>query len=375
MSSKVDRVRRISLVTMVSLLGIVVLGWVRLAHLPVNVNGIHVRASYGEPISRLAERAGIDCTPGNLVDITGAVLAPGKGAPAVFYLNGRPVQPTDRLFEPGSLLCFPGKDVQERTLTYYEMTEAPPVVTGRGPFVRLREHGACGLIEVREGVVSKRSTRKVLSAPRPTVYEKTDGFGQPVVALTFDDGPSIYTPAILRILASRNVKASFFMIGLNMARLPQHARAVKAAGHTIGNHSYSHPALGQLPYEAVERELRATNALAKKILGSTPQWFRPPRRSLSRAVFAAAQQENMRVVLWDVDPQDWRKPGERAIVSEVLRSTRAGSVILLHDGGGNRTQTVRALPIIIDVLQARGYVFVPLDFFLTRGAQPPLLHR
>lgn len=375
MSSKVNRARRISVITVVSLLGIAVLGWVRLASLPVNVNGTPVRASYGEPIGRLARRAGIDVASGNLVDVTGQILARGKGSPAAFFLNGHPVQPADRIFEAGSLLCFPGKDVRERTRTYYEVTEAPPVVTGRGPFVRLREHGACGLVEVREGVVSKRSTRKVLAAPRPTVYEKTDGFGQPVVALTFDDGPSIYTPAILRILASRNVKASFFMIGLHMARLPQYARAVKAAGHTIGNHSYSHPALGQLPYEAVERELRVTNALAQEILGVTPQWFRPPRRSLSQSVFAAAQQENMRVVLWDVDPQDWRKPGERAIVSEVLRSTRPGSVILLHDGGGNRTQTVRALPVIIDALQARGYVFVPLDFFLTRGAQPPLLHR
>lgn len=371
MRRRVGYSARLALAFAATTLALTVLAWSRLFALPITVDGRVTTARFGETVASVLARHGATPRPGDLLDLGGAVLVPGAGRPAAVYVNGARASLRTALYGPSDIDAFDGRDRREPRTVRFEPYEASPVVTGHGPFVRLVRPALPGVAEIVVGRVSGVATTVTLVPPRPAVYEKTDGLGQPVVALTFDDGPSVYTPAILRILRSRGVKATFFVIGRHLVRLPRVTQAAFAEGHTIGNHSFNHPAMGRLSWDEVVRELRATSALIESVTGTRTAWFRPPRRSLSDTLFSAARQEGLRVVLWDVDPQDWRQPGSAFIIDNVLSSVRSGSVVLLHDGGGNRAQTVRALPTIIDVLQARGYVLVPLDFFLRGGAKAP----
>jgi peptidoglycan-N-acetylglucosamine deacetylase len=178
------------------------------------------------------------------------------------------------------------------------------------------------------------------------------------VALTFDDGPSIYTPKILRILKHDHAKGTFFEIGEQVPGLASTSRAVLRAGEELGNHSLHHESY---PGRA---SMRATNRNIKRATGFKPCLFRPPGGAFNSGVISAARSLGMTTVIWDVDPTDWSTPGAGAIYSRVVSATRRGSIILMHDGGGNRSQTVAALPRIIHTLRARGYSFVTVTKLL-----------
>lgn len=176
-----------------------------------------------------------------------------------------------------------------------------------------------------------------------------------VVYLTFDDGPSRYTPQVLRVLSKHRARATFFMIGTQAAADPAMVRRVRAHGHTLGNHTYSHPWLTRISSAAVASQLRRTDA----VLGHTT-CLRPPGGFVNASVRRVARAQGKATVLWDVDPQDWRRPGVAAITRTITRQARPGAVILLHDGGGERSQSVAALDRALTTLRARGYRFAPL---------------
>jgi len=182
--------------------------------------------------------------------------------------------------------------------------------------------------------------------------------GPKVVALTIDDGPSpVYTPQILKILRQYGVTASFSMIGRNAAAFPGVARQVAAAGHMIVNHTWNHYNLGHMPAVAVRDEIsRATDAIHAAI-GERPSMFRAPYGVWPPAVFSYCAQAGLTPLAWSVDPRDWSRPGVRAIVRDIEADTRTGSIILEHDGGGNRSQTVAALKIWLPRLLEAGYQF------------------
>ena len=182
--------------------------------------------------------------------------------------------------------------------------------------------------------------------------------GPKVVALTIDDGPSpVYTPQVLRILRRYGVTASFSMIGQNAAAFPGVAREVAAAGHMIVNHTWNHYNLGYMPAVAVQEEIsRATDAI-HAATGERPGMFRAPYGVWPPAVFSCCARAGLTPLAWSVDPRDWSRPGVRAIVRDIVSDTRTGSIILEHDGGGNRSQTVAALKIWLPRLLAAGYQF------------------
>lgn len=181
--------------------------------------------------------------------------------------------------------------------------------------------------------------------------------GRKLVALTFDDGPSVYTPQVMSILRRKKVKATFFMLGQQVASDPVTARRVLAAGHEIGNHSTSHPLLPSYS------ELSGASATIKRVTGFKPCLFRPPYGALNSSVIASARDLGMKSILWDIDTSDWSTPGTGAIRSRVS-SAGSGSIVLMHDGGGPRSQTVSALPGAIHNLRARGYGFVTVSELL-----------
>ncbi len=188
------------------------------------------------------------------------------------------------------------------------------------------------------------------------------------VALTFDDGPTADTDRILDVLDRYNVRASFFMIGQNVGRHPETARRVAAAGHEIGNHSYSHPIyLYRSPRETM-RQLERAQQIITETVGVRPRFARPPCGVRTPAYFAATRKLGLRTVQWDVACFDWKRLSGLEIARRALKDARAGSIILLHDGdstGRNeRSKTVAALPLIIDGLLKRGLRIAPLSELL-----------
>lgn len=192
--------------------------------------------------------------------------------------------------------------------------------------------------------------------------------GPKVVALTIDDGPSpAYTPQILQILRQYGITASFSMIGQNAAAFPGVARQVAAADHMIVNHTWNHYNLGHMPAWAVQDEISLGNDAIHAATGERPSMFRAPYGVWPPAVFSYCAQAGLTPLAWSVDPRDWSRPGVHAIVRDILSDTHSGSIILEHDGGGNRSETVAALKIWLPRLIDAGYQFTTP---LTRVCDP-----
>ena len=185
--------------------------------------------------------------------------------------------------------------------------------------------------------------------------------GTKVVALTFDDGPwPNSTHQILAVLKQHNIKATFFMVGQELSRRPQIGRDVVAAGMVVGNHSWDHPSR---PRNAVS-QVKHTDSEIFKQLRIYTHLFRPPYGIQTNGMAAQAKSEKHAVLLWSVDSEDWRRPSASTIARTVMREVYPGGIILMHDGGGNRTHTVAALKLIIPQLKQKGYKFVTIPELL-----------
>jgi peptidoglycan-N-acetylglucosamine deacetylase len=178
------------------------------------------------------------------------------------------------------------------------------------------------------------------------------------LALTFDDGPSEYTPGFLQVLREKHVHGTFFEIGQEMAGRESTMRQILREGDEIGNHTMHHT---ELPGYA---EIAPTSALIESATHFRPCLFRPPGGAVDSSVIAAAEEDRLRTITWDVDPADWSVPGSAAVYSRVVAAAQPGSIILMHDGGGDRAGTLAALPQIIDTLRARGYAFATVTGLL-----------
>jgi len=178
------------------------------------------------------------------------------------------------------------------------------------------------------------------------------------IALTIDDGPDpVYTPQMLRLLRRYHVTATFSMIGVHVAAYPHLARNVAREGHKISNHTWTHADLAGLRFHRVHDEMTRASDAIEAAAGVRPELFRAPYGAWSRAVIRECERMRMIPVDWSVDPRDWSLPGVRSIVRNIMRNTEPGSIILEHDGGGNRSQTVEALRIVLPRLLDEGYHF------------------
>jgi peptidoglycan-N-acetylglucosamine deacetylase len=178
--------------------------------------------------------------------------------------------------------------------------------------------------------------------------------------MTFDDGPSPETtPRLLDILKQRNIKATFFMIGQNAEHNPAIVQRILAEGHEIGNHSWTHPQLSKLSDERVTEEINQTQAAIKNACGYTPVLLRPPYGAITaRQKQWIEQQFGLSVIIWSVDPFDWKRPGASVIEQRILAGARPGAIILSHD---IHKQTVDAMPATLDALAAKGFKFVTVS--------------
>jgi peptidoglycan/xylan/chitin deacetylase (PgdA/CDA1 family) len=167
--------------------------------------------------------------------------------------------------------------------------------------------------------------------------------GKPRLALTFDDGPSRYTRKVLALLEANHAHATFFEVGNQIAQgRASLSRQVLAAGNEVGDHSWNHANLGGGGPAATDQMLR-TNALIHQVTGFEPCLFRPPYRATGADLVRRTRALGMTSVLWSVDTDDWKRPGAATLVSRLLAGADPGAIILMHDGGGIRDQTVEAL--------------------------------
>ena len=193
-------------------------------------------------------------------------------------------------------------------------------------------------------------------APARPVYYVDDG--PKTIALTIDDGPSpIYTPQILQILEKYKVTASFSMVGENVTYYPGVARDVADAGHLIVNHTWDHANLATLTESQTRAEIANASDAIHNAVGRAPTIFRAPYGAWSRTTLEYCASEHLMPLDWSVDPRDWARPGVSKIVSNIMKNTETGSIILEHDGGGDRSETVAALKIAIPRLLDAGYHF------------------
>jgi peptidoglycan/xylan/chitin deacetylase (PgdA/CDA1 family) len=182
----------------------------------------------------------------------------------------------------------------------------------------------------------------------------------PYIAMTFDDGPSAEnTPRLLDILKERHIHATFFFVGQRVAENPEIVKRIVAEGHDIGNHSWSHPQLSKMNDEAVRNELQKTEDAIVAACGQKPKLMRPPYGAFTARQRAWAHGTwGYKIILWDVDPLDWKIRNSEHVKAEILKQTVPGSIILSHD---IHKTTVDAMPATLDALAAKGFKFVTVS--------------
>jgi cellulose synthase/poly-beta-1,6-N-acetylglucosamine synthase-like glycosyltransferase/spore germination protein YaaH/peptidoglycan/xylan/chitin deacetylase (PgdA/CDA1 family) len=291
----------------------------------------------------------------------------------------------DKPFEAGATdklnIVPPGQDVDDE---------------GTGEIIRIQSKPTPGertiTVDPETHLVSDEIFKTL---PLPYVVDMYGGTQEKKVALTFDDGPDpTWTPKILDVLKAHGAKATFFLIGAEVEKFPGVAKRIYNEGHEIGNHTFTHPDISNVSKRYFEIELNLTERLFESKLGIKPVLFRPPY-AIDEAPDTADQ---VRPLEWSqdmgyisvgekIDPNDWRdnpRPAAEEIAAEVMKNlppcapnnqVRCGNIILFHDGGGDRSQTVKALAIILDALKERGYEVVPVSELMgkTRAdVMPPI---
>lgn len=196
------------------------------------------------------------------------------------------------------------------------------------------------------------------------IYEIKPNSNQKVIALTFDDGPwKNTTRQTLDILKKNNIKATFFVVGSALQNHPQLGKQIIAQGHAIANHTWNHWYHFMNP-QAAAMEIDRTTDLIYKLTGVKTNLFRPPGGHLSNGLVAHAKRRKYATLMWSADSRDFQRPAPATMVNTVLKNARPGGIILLHDGGGDRTNTIKALPQIIAKLKQQGYSFVTIPELL-----------
>jgi peptidoglycan/xylan/chitin deacetylase (PgdA/CDA1 family) len=323
----------------------------RQERITIRVDGVERDVAAGATLAQAARELGLQPRAGDLLDVQGDVLRPAV-YPGHLLLDGRRAAAGTRLGSGDSLQAIDGKDRHEPSSIFY--VRVPSGMPANPQFTLARTPGEQ---ELERGGLSGKIV--------PLAFHPTGPMRAPkAVALTFDDGPWQYTPRILRVLERMHARATFFVVGRLAKAHPELVRREYAAGMEVGSHSYSHPyqpPFDRLPHPRILREIRWGRAVLAD-LGRAPTLFRPPGGSFSPYVIEAVGSYGERIVLWSVDPTDW-KPGITAaqIVRRVLGAVRPGSIVILHDGGGDRSATVRALPRIIRGIRRKGLQLALID--------------
>jgi len=305
----------------------------------------------GTSVGKATQAFGIKITNGALLDVTGSPLKPNE-YPARIKVNGKRAERSTPLQAGAIVEIAAGRDhtedtTEERKDSNSEQQLNPQYALGSAPGEEI----------TTRGVLSDKVASIVFKPSRRAEAPKT-------VALTFDDGPTpSYTPRILQILKRENVPATFFIVGYLAERYPELIRQEIADGHAIGNHTWSHPLtppFSQMDQRQLENQITRTNE-ALQDLDVNPFLFRAPGGSINDDVVETARRNGLRTIQWTIDGKDYlESTSPKEIVQRIVQQLKPGSIILMHDGGGNASNLVKALPILIREIRSRGYGFTAL---------------
>jgi peptidoglycan-N-acetylglucosamine deacetylase len=208
------------------------------------------------------------------------------------------------------------------------------------------------------------------SPPEPKTTISSVHVDGPYIALTFDDGPNQkLTPRLLDLLAQHHIHATFFVVGENAAEYPEILQRAVREGHEIGNHSWSHPNFAKMSEESVRSQVKRTEAAIVSATGTRPTLLRPPYGSITTRQKRWLHDElGYEIILWDVDPLDWKNPDPSVVANRILKETRSGSIVLSHD---IHAQTIEAMPQTLRELEEKGFKFVTVSELLKISTPVP----
>ncbi len=287
--------------------------------------------------------------------------APGRG-PAPHHLRRRAVAVmviAALALVAGTLIRTGGGAAAHRAAPY----------AARGYFGRIAALGGQGpgSLAASQRAAENAAINRTLAY---TPYVRIAGAQHRELALTFDDGPGPYTPDVLRVLERAHVPATFFEVGVLERYFHASTSAIVAHGDVIGDHTEGHPPMSMLSESEQRAQLLEQAAAIHEYNAPFPRLFRPPYGLWNDTTLRLLRHYKMLMVLWTVDTSDYRLPGVRAIVHAAVSGARPGAIILMHDAGGNRQETIEALPKIIKDLRRRGYKLVSVPRLLLDNPAP-----
>jgi peptidoglycan/xylan/chitin deacetylase (PgdA/CDA1 family) len=240
---------------------------------------------------------------------------------------------------------------------------------GTGYFAQIRTLAGTGLdsFASTERVAETAAINRTLSY---TPYVRVAGSQHREVALTFDDGPGPYTPEVLSVLEREHVPATFFEVGVEEQYFHASTSAIVARGYPVGDHTQSHAPMSKLSAKDQASQLLQDTAAIGDYGAPFPRLFRPPYGLWDPTTLKLLKRYRMLMVLWTIDTGDYQAPGVTTIVDRAVAGAKPGAIILMHDAGGNRSETVEALPLIIRALRRRGYKLVTVPRLLLDNPPP-----
>ena len=346
----------------------------------VSVNGTWTDIRLGATLTEIAEAQEITTTPGDLVSVGGNVLEEGAGATFSATVNGGELDEDGlesyRAKGNDQIVFGDGADVTEAS--HEEEREVQPKLV---PYERIgavtfvSQYGKVGRQMFTVGDVSGEAVAgDVIEPVQDVVLESVNP--QPegdrkVIAITFDDGPSDYTQRYLDILSKYNAHATFFCLGSQIAGREDLVQAIKNQGSQVASHTHTHEQLTTLEPSDLQGEITNAFSAISSAGGGDTTVLRPPYGDFNAQAWLDSAGTLSASVIWNLDSLDWELPGVDTIVSNCTNGAWSGSIILMHDGGGNRDQDLKALPKILKKLTDEGYEFVTLSELMSMDSRIP----
>jgi len=305
----------------------------------------------GDSVGTALAMARVQPKPGALRAVVSHKVLDPNYAPAQVTMSAEPVSLSTSVPDHAAIDVEPGLDAVEPVTTSEEPVGAVETVGVLG-FVDIP--GKPARVVVTRGERSGEELRRSSLQPAMSPARRTDK----VVTLTFDDGPSQYTAKVLDVLRQKGVKAVFCVIGRMIPDTPDAIRRIAGDGHALCDHTQNHDEfLDRKPQATIDAEMDQALLSIAVAGGPRPIFYRPPGGTLNLQILATANARHLQELHWSIDTGDWQRPGVDKIVARGT-AVSPGAIVLMHDGGGDRGQTVTALPTIIDRLRAMGYSFV-----------------
>lgn len=347
----------------------------------VTIDGTRMQARLWSPLEQVMDEKGISVSSGDYVSVSGNVISAGDGYPFSATVNGSELNGSDASgyhIKEGDVIDFhDGADRMEEFDSWEENIQPKLKMDGNvGAINYVAQWGKAGRKTVRRGKDSgETADGETLTEPQDCIIKVTDVHpddDRKIVALTFDDGPdATYTLSYLSILNQYNAKATFFCVGNNVQAYPSIVQEAIAEGNEVMNHTMSHQQLTDLDEDALRAEITDSFDAIEQATGVQTTALRPPYGSFRETTWLKTGGCMSLSVRWNLDSLDWSKASVQTIVANATNGVEPGSIILMHDGGGDRSEDLEALPQILATLEDEGYTVTTVSELLASDSSIP----